>query len=163
MITIGRYTKVLHTYVYRLQSTKKVLKRNTSYDDTIYPVSVYEDEWDEQGRIKVHHDEWKEPAGLIDVDSPCAISEKYDLHQELALRIKSALLASRKSNPSVKIIMPFDKHVFSEGLASLGYVHKSTSHLTRYRIKQYSDLDDLLGKGWHFCGLNPLLCCPRHS
>ena len=124
-------------------------------------MSLYENERDEQGRVKVHYigygseyDEWREPAGLIDLDSPCMVSEKYDLHQELALRIKSALTASRKSNPSVKIIMPFDKHVFSEGLAALGFVYKSTNNLTRYRITQYSDLDDLLGKGWHFRGLN---------
>lgn len=147
--------------MHRLQSTKKVLKENISYDDTLYPVSVYENECDDQGRVKVHYigygseyDEWREPTGLVHLDSPCVVSEKYDFHQELALRIKSALIASRKSNPSVKIIMPFDKHVFCEGLGSLGYVHKSTKHLTRYRITQYSDLDDILGKGWHFRGLN---------
>lgn len=147
--------------MHRIQSTNKVLKGNTSHDDTLYPVSVCENEQDEQGRVKIHyigygseHDEWKEPAGLVHLDSPCVVSERYDLHQELAIRIKSALIASRKSNPSVKIIMPFDQCVFSEGLASLGYIYKSTNRLTRYRITQYSDLDDLLGKEWHYRGLN---------
>ena len=150
------------TTVHRLQLQKRnTLKDCTSCDDTIYPVSVYENEQDEQGRVKVHYigygsqyDEWKEPARLLHVDSPCAISEKFDLHQELALRIKSALLPSRKSNPSVKLIMPFDQKVFCEGLASLGYVYKSINQITKYRINQYSDLDDILGKGWHFRGLN---------
>lgn len=147
--------------MHRLQSTKKVLKESTPYDDTLYPVSVCENERDEQGRVKVHYigygaeyDEWREPSGLVHLDSPCVASEKYDFHQELALRIKSALIPSRKSNPSVKIVMPFDKHVFCEGLASSGYKHRSTNHFTWYRITQYSDLDDILGKGWHFRGLN---------
>ena len=143
--------------LHRLKSTKQPHKENTSYDDTIYPISVNEKEQDEHGRIKIHYigygseyDEWREPAGLIHLDSPCLVLEKYDLYQELALRIKSALIPSRKSNPSVKIVMPFDKHDFCEGLAPLGYVYKSTKHLTGYRITQYSNLDDLLGKGWHF-------------
>ena len=69
---------------------------------------------------------------LVHLDSPCVVSEKYDFYQELALQIKSALIGSHKSNPSVKIIMPCDKHVFCEGLGSLGYVYvyKSTKHLT---------------------------------
>ena len=50
--------------------------------------------------------------------------------------------------------MPFDQKVFSEGLASRGYVYKSTSQIIKHRIYQYSDLDDILGKGWHFRGLN---------
>ena len=105
--------------MHRIQSTNKVPKKNTSCDDTLYPVSVCENEQDDQGHVKVHYigygseyDEWREPAGLVHLASPCVISERYDLHQELALRIKSALTASRKSNPSVKIIMPFDQCVF---------------------------------------------------
>ena len=143
--------------MHSIQSTNKVSKKNISCDDTLYPVSVCENEQDNQGRVKVHYigygseyDEWREPAGLVHLDSPCVVSERYDLHQELALWIKSALTASRKSNPSVKIIMPFDQRVFSEGSASLGYIYKSTNHLTRYRITHYSDLDNLLGKEWHY-------------
>lgn len=97
----------------------KFNKENTSNDDTTYPVSVYENEWDKQGHVKVHYigygcqyDEWREPEGLVHLDSPCVVSEKYDFHQELALQIKSALIASHKSNPSVKIVMPFDKASF---------------------------------------------------
>ena len=121
--------------LHRLKSTKQPHKENTSYDDTIYPISINEKEQDEHGRIKIHYigygseyDEWREPAGLIHLDSPCSVLEKYDLYQELALRIKSALIPSRKSNPSVKIVMPFDKHDFCEGLAPLCVQINKTSY-----------------------------------
>ena len=105
---------------------------------TQYPVSMYENKQDKQGRVKVHYigkyDERKEQARLLQVDSPCAISEKFDLHHGLPLRIISFLLPSRKFNPSVKLIIPFNQTVFCEGLASLGYVYKSTNQITTYRI-----------------------------
>ena len=62
--------------------------------------------------------------------------------------------SSRKSNPSVTITIPLDKSIFDEGLALKGYVYNATKQITRYRVHQYSDLDDSLGKGWHFRGLN---------
>ena len=85
-------------------------------DDTLYPVIVTNqyDKWD---RVRIHYigygqeyDEWREPAGLVQLSSPCAFNET--LHQELAWEIRST---SQKSDPSVKITMPFDKHVFDEG------------------------------------------------
>lgn len=130
-------------------------------DDALYPVSVVSNEQDSQGRVKVHYigygtefDEWRNPTALIPIESPCDTSEKYDFHEDLALRIKAALTSSRKSNPVIKIAMPFDKQTFLEGLGSVGYKHRQTKQLVWYRIAEFSDLDQLLGKGWHFRGLN---------
>jgi len=156
-ISAGNYSVVVSSY----RRTTRENPRQEA-DDTLYPVSVISSEQDSQGRVKVHYigygtefDEWRNPTGLLSLESPCDSSEKYDLHQDLALRIKAALSSSRKSNPVVKIAMAFDKETFLEGLGSVGYVHHRTKQLVRYRIAQFSDLDELLGKGWHFRGLNP--------
>ena len=148
---------ILHTL--RLSLTRKEPKMT----DNLYPISVLDDEHDSKGRIRIHYigyghefDEWREPTELVNVASPCVLSEKYDLHQDLALRIKSTLTASRKSNPCIKILMPFDELVFSEGLAAKGYIHSTTRRIAHYRITQYSDLNELLGEGWHFRGLNAI-------
>lgn len=112
--------------------------------------------------MKIHYvgfgseyDEWKDPTEFVDITSPCVLSEKYDFHQDLALRIKSTLITSgtRKSNPCVRIVMPFDEKTFMEGLALQGYINDTNKH---YRITQYTDLDELLGEGWHFRGLNSI-------
>lgn len=94
----------------------------------------------------------------MNVVSPCILSEKYDFYQDLALRIKSNLKASRKSNPCVKILMPFDESTFHEGLVAKGYIHMHSTNRrnTRYRIAHYSDLNELLGEGWHFRGINAI-------
>ena len=155
-------TTILHTL--RLNSTKKK-SRITKYSDSdkLYPISVLEH--DSKGKVKIHYvgygseyDQWKDAAELFNVESPCVLSERYDFHQDLALRIKSLLTtsATKKSNPCVNISMPFDEKEFSEGLAILGYVHSAKKQITCYRIRRYSDLDELLGKGWHFRGLNSI-------
>ena len=52
--------------------------------------------------------------------------------------------------------MPFDEQIFTEGLASLGYINCTNRCIARYKITRYSDLNELLGKGWHFRGLNSI-------
>ena len=46
--------------------------------------------------------------------------------------------------------MPFDELIFSEGLAAKGYVHPTSKYVVHYRITHYSDLNEILGEGWHF-------------
>ena len=48
----------------------------------------------------------------------CVTSEIYDLHQDLAGRILSALSGKRKANPVINVVMPFDQppKTFIEGL-----------------------------------------------
>ena len=57
--------------------------------------------------------------------------------------------------------MPFDKETFAKGLASVGYKHQRAKQIPRYRISNFSDLNELLGEGWHFWGLNSVgdYCC----
>ena len=33
-------------------------------------------------------------------------------------------------------------------------MYNATKQINMYRVHQYSNLDDVLGKGWHFRGLN---------
>ena len=132
-------------------------------DDSLYPISVQGDKRDSEGRVKVHYigyghefDEWRKPLELINVESSCVLSEKYDFYEDLALHIKSTLMGSRKSNPCVKISMLFDKQIFSEGLAAKGYIHSTSKRIDHYRTTHYSDLNELLGEGWHFRGINSI-------
>ena len=123
-----------HFAHFRLSSTKKKKSRTTKYSDSdkLYPISVLEH--NSKGNVKIHyvgygseHDQWRDAAELFDIESPCVLSERYDFHQDLALRIKSSLTTSgtKKSNPCINISMPFDEKEFSEGLAILGYVHSA--------------------------------------
>ena len=61
-------------------------------------------------------DKWQPEQDLVNIPSPCLTSEGYDLHQDLALRIKPALTGKRKCNPVVRIDMPFGSDVFCQGL-----------------------------------------------
>ena len=93
---------------------KEPAKKGKCIDDSLYPISILnEDEQDSKGHVKIHYegfgseyDEWKDPTELINIATPY-VSETYDLHQDLALRIKSALMGTRKSNPCVRISLPF--------------------------------------------------------
>ena len=49
--------------------------------------------------------------------------------------------------------MPFDPLLFNGGLKEAG-VPTSKCGGQHFTIRKYSDLDHLLGKGWHFRGLN---------
>ena len=78
----------------------------------------------------------------------------FNFNQELALRIKTRLQSSRKDNPKIVIEIPFDELVFKGGLGLAGKKQRLYRGITRYTITDYSDLDHLLGKNWHFRGLN---------
>ena len=50
--------------------------------------------------------------------------------------------------------MDFDKAVYESGLKVLGTLKKSERGVDKYVIKNYSDLDTVLGKKWYIRGLN---------
>ena len=56
----------------------------------------------------------------------------------------------------MRIEVPFDKDVFDEGLkAKAREIDRAVKGNKQYSISSYCDLDDLQGKNWHVCGLNP--------
>ena len=50
--------------------------------------------------------------------------------------------------------MGFDYLLFVGGLQAAGTATRSVLGNTRYKIQAYSDLDFLLGKNWHYRGIN---------
>ena len=50
--------------------------------------------------------------------------------------------------------MTFDKVTFDEGLRTKGHASKSVRGTQHYKISSYNDLDGLLGRNWHYRGLN---------
>ena len=63
-------------------------------------------------------------------------------------------LNSSHKDPEVRIEMPIDRILFDGGLKQQGHYLTMTHGHTLYTITKYSDLDNLLGKGWHIRGLN---------
>ena len=82
-----------------------------------------------KGMVRIHYegyssddDEWRSAAEIVDV-STCSKSEietsqvcreplltpTFSLYQELAMKIKSSLISTKKGSPEVKVIMGFDK------------------------------------------------------
>ena len=55
---------------------------------------------------------------------------------------------------TVKIEMSFDKTVFDEGLKIFGHLKNHKRGINHYTIHNYSDLDSLFGRNWHYRGLN---------
>ena len=87
------------------------------------------------------------------METSCVTSEIYDLHQDLAGRILSALSGKRKANPVINLVMPFDQKTFDEGLGFKGFSEIINS-VRYYRIREYYELNELLGTKWHYRGLN---------
>lgn len=50
--------------------------------------------------------------------------------------------------------MGFDYLLFMGGLQAAGVAVRSVQGNTRYKIQAYSDLDFLLGRNWHYRGIN---------
>ena len=113
-----------------------------------------------EGNVRIHYvgysasyDEWRPRDDVVNFVSS-SISEEFCLHNELALRVKSSLVSQRRSNPAVKIEMSFDRDVYDEGLSAAGYVKCTKRGVRHNTIRNYSDLDSLLGANWHYRGLN---------
>jgi len=77
----------------------------------------------------------------------------YSLYRDLSIRIKRSLTCARTS-PDVKIVMPFDALSFNGGLKSLGTPSNKYGGIQHYTIKEYKDLNDILGYNWHVRGIN---------
>ena len=126
---------------------------DTGGDGALYPINLVERAGT---RVLIHYvgyvsdfDEWREEKDLVNMPSPCLTTECYDLHQDLALKIKSSLTSKRKSNPIVRVDIPFDKKMFCQGLQCKGTESRTVRGVTYYKISNYKDLDELLGHNWH--------------
>ncbi len=86
--------------------------------------------------------------------SPSHFSEPLEIHQELGNKIKKALNGSRKDSPVVRISVSFKQLAFNSDLEMLGTKKQKNRGVQHYKIKQYQDLDCLLGQNWHYRGLN---------
>ena len=127
---------------------------------TLYPITVKSKN---SSGVLIHYvgygseyDEWRPLTDVVHLLPSSASSsvEKFDLNKELAVRIKSVLVSHRKSNPVIRIDVPFDSKTFNQGLKTKSYVSKHYRGKDHYKITKYSDLDDILGCGWHYRGLN---------
>ena len=93
------------------------------------------------------HYEWRDEEERVVLEDPSP--RPYSLYMELGDRIKQGLNSGRKVSPVVRVDMTFDKVQF-DGVVSL-FAH-FVEH--RYRINHCQDLNSLLGRNWHFHGLN---------
>ena len=50
--------------------------------------------------------------------------------------------------------MTFDKREFDEGLKIMGYLKNHKRGIDHYAIHNFSNLDSLFGRNWHYRGLN---------
>ena len=73
----------------------------------------------------------------------------FHLHNELAYQIKLALNSSSRSDPEVRIEIPFDHFLFKGGLQQAGRLVKKDRGHEVYRIETYSSLVHILGVNWH--------------
>lgn len=74
---------------------------------------------------------------------------RFSLYQELASKIKLALGSVTEGSCSIRITMPFDKIEFDGGLGMCG-----KKQVRNHTISRYQDLDRLLGRNWHYRGVN---------
>ena len=129
--------------------------------DTLYPVEIVSTATDRPGYVRVHYvgysstfDEWKPCDDVVTTELSATVDEEFDVNRELAFKLKSSLVSQRRSNPLVKIEMGFDKRAFDEGLKILGHLKERKRGVDHYTISNFSDLDSLFGRNWHYRGLN---------
>ena len=80
--------------------------------------------------------------------------ERYTLYHDLSNKIKTSLNGCRKDSPVVCIKMPFDKNEYANGLQTCGRKKRVVRGIDHFTITKYQDLDKLLGKNWHYRGIN---------
>ena len=139
--------------------------------DRLYPLQVVEED-EERQLVKVHYegystiyDEWRARDEIIDLqpdnetaredgnavedtDSGPGIAPilPFSMYHELMVGIKAALTSGRKKSPQVRLRLPFDKLIFYGGLKARGVEAGGG----KYTIKQYQDVQDILGEGWWY-------------
>ena len=139
----------------------KVSRRCVERSDSLYPVTVVEDDG---SRYKVHYvgygdsyDEWKDYGDVEELEN-CDVIDgvptPFSLYGELANRIKASLRSGRKESTVVRIEMSFDHIAFDGGLGLSGIKKSVMRGSQRYTISHYKDLNRLLGVDWHVRGIN---------
>ena len=83
----------------------------------------------------------------------------FNLHTELYYQIKVALNTSRSSrsansDPEVRIELPFDSLLFVGGLQQEGTLLRTQRGRNIYGLRQYSDIEHIIGKRWYVRVLN---------
>ena len=142
--------------------------------DRLYPLRVV-DEDEVRQLVKVHYegystsyDEWRAKDDIVDLHSgdetghgdgdtfsedtldACSLISPFNLYRELVVGIKASLTSGRKKSPQIRLRMPFDRLIFDGGLKARAVEAGGG----KYTIKQYQDLQDILGEGWYYRGLN---------
>ena len=100
------------------------------------------------------YDEWRDEDDIVPLETDEKRVESFNLHSELARRIKQSLNCVRKEIPVVRIDMPFNFVPYEGGLKARGCFAREYYRTERYKIHQYKDLNTLLSTNWHWCGLN---------
>lgn len=135
------------------QSRQIHLGRIREDPNRLYTIEIVEEE---DYRVKIHYvgyssryDEWIRRSSIVlQAPKPIETEPELSLLRTLACNIKQKLVPSRKEEPLVRIQLPFDTVTF-EALKQKGKsLGDSYGHST-YTIRQYSDLNELLGDRWH--------------
>ena len=154
-----------------LQLPRARRKHHLDTSNELFPVRILEKS---EHRVKVHYvgfaskyDEWKDESELESLETDEVVEEDsedgssvtsyfqpYSLYNNLSVKIKQVLSCGRKSSPTVRIVMPFDVIQFNGGLKVCGVPSKKVRGIQQYHIRHYRDLNPLLGRNWHFRGLN---------
>lgn len=164
------YKEPTESSIYKLVSERPPKRLKPSKEPDIYPIEVVEED---STQVKIHYigysaryDEWKAKEDIINIgdDDPdpnpedpgpgSVITARFSLYQELVSRIKAALNSGRKDSPVVKIDLPFDRIEFNGGLRMCGTQKRLVRAIQHYSISRYEALDELLGKNWHYRGIN---------
>ena len=149
------------------QLASVTLPREKQYSTAkkLYPIEIVATR---DTKVRIHYigysdqcDEWREADDLVPINQTSSdntiqtkVIKPYNLHIELGIKIKQALMCSKKQSLSVSIDMGFDYLLFKGGLEAAGVAKESTRGIQRYGLERYSDLDHLLGDNWHFRGIN---------
>ena len=84
------------------------------------------------------------------------IYNPYLVFSNLRFQIKKSMICSSTRSPKVHITTEIDILIFDGGLKMAGYPTKKVAGVQYYSIRHYRDLNHLLGRNWHFRGINEL-------
>ena len=150
------------------QLTSLKLPRNSRKQvaQKLYPIKVVARR---ESQVRIHYigydddyDEWREADDLVPLNQDdnrtntnhTTIIQPLDLHFELGVKIKQALVCGKKQSPRVIIDIGFDYLLFQGGLQVAGVATERVRGIQRCTLKRYHDLDHLLGENWHYRGIN---------
>ena len=130
--------------------------RRSTKNDKFYELEIIEEDEYTGWVKKVHYigygtecNEWREKSDIVVTKHQEDTYVPFHLHNELAYQIKLALNSSSRSDPEVRIEIPFDHFLFKGGLQQAGRLVKKDRGHEVYRIETYSSLVHILGVNWH--------------